>query len=830
MMIIAGVAAWMPPARAQGQEARSSQDAPPSVVEPDGFLLRSLIRVALLDLRAAEPPRPRDYAVAALLLDHARDLSPNDADLTRRYIEACWSAGDTQGVLHASRQLARLDPEDTVNQLRLITSAISREQTAESRIALYERFLSLPERDLDASVRSRLALDLALLHRERGEEGAFIGALTRAVVLDATNKEASMLAYNLYRERVNDDAGRLELLNNLLMADPMDPVVLRSLRDEMAQGGAYKAARRFHDVAWGVLDAARVKQSADDSSLGLVLQWMTDGAQGVVQKITIDLRGERERIRRMQAVTGAGTPTLLGEASGRPEDRRLLPAIEQVRCFAALSIGAIEDVTGSIADYAATVEGTIKAMTDPATRPVDIDEDVLNDQIALARAELTLYRLVANVDVGRIDEDVAALALLPESDPRRVAVEAWRLYRAGDAGGALLRASDDPDSLWCALLVGQAADDAGQTQAAVSAYRHAMLAAPLTPPGALAASRIRRLLPAGAPLTDRERALVATAAGVPSWIDQMATRPRTFEIVEATPARQSGGALDYIPVRLSVRNISSIPLGLGSDRSVNSRFLFGPNLETVPGGANAGVEPEVCELTRRLRLNPGEEIAIDVWPDAGLTGWIAEVSSAAVVRTRWRVIQGFQPAANAGQEIGPGCLELNLPAISRNPLDESRMGGKTLLDRLSLTRPSQVPAVVAGFRTHIITMQAATPAEVSANRALMVNALLPLYATWPARERAIAAAVIPNAVMAAELEPLDALIRADEDPLVRAIAIVTRVNKADDPALAAAEGSGNGRLARLARLQRERVADNARCYASVGVKIREVVQPSRTGN
>ncbi|NUQ69103.1 MAG: hypothetical protein HUU18_12615 [Phycisphaerales bacterium] len=828
LWLIAGLLAWTP--SAPGQEARSSVEAPASVVEPDGFLLRSLIRVALLDLRAAEPPRPRDYAVAAALLDRARDMAPNDADLTRRYIEACWGAGDTQGVLSASRRLAALDPQDTVNQLRLITSAISREQTAEGRIALYERFLAVPEQDLDASVRSRLALDLALLQRERGDEAAFVGALKRAVVLDSTNKDAAMLALNLYRDRVNDPSGRLELTSNLLMADPMDPNVLRALRDEMALGGAYKASRRFHDAAWVVLDAARVKQSAEDSALGLVLQWINDGAEGVVTKITDDIRGERERIRRMQAVTSAGNPTLLGEAAGRPEDRRLLPAIEQVRCLAAFSVGAMEKVTTSIADYGATVQALLKTLEDPATRPPNLDEATMNDQVALMRADLCLYRLLTNIDTGLIDEDVAALGALPESDARRIAVEAWRLYRSGDAGAAFFRAGDDPESLWCALLVGQAAEDAGQMQAALTAYRHAMQAAPLTAPGAYAATRVRRLVGEGMPLTDRTRALEAYAQGVPAWIDQMASRPRSFMVLEAVPAKSNGGALDYIPVRLSVRNISPIPLGLGTDRSICSRFLFGPNLETVPGGANAGVEPEVSELTRRLRLMPGEEIAIDVWPDAGLTGWIGEVSAAAVVRTRWRIIQGFQPAANSGQEIGPGCLELNLPAISRNPLEEARMGGKALLDKLPSTKHSQVPAVVSGFRSAIITMQAATPAEVSANRTMMVDAMLPLYPTWPARERAIAAAVIPNAVMAPELEPLDALIRADEDPLVRAIAIVTRVSKADDPALAAAEGSGDARLAALARLQRERIADNSRCYATVGVRIREVVQPSRRGN
>ena len=54
-----------------------------------------------------------------------------------------------------------LDPSDTVAQLRLISARIGQFQTAEERLAAYERFTGPEGKGLDPAIRSRLALDAA---------------------------------------------------------------------------------------------------------------------------------------------------------------------------------------------------------------------------------------------------------------------------------------------------------------------------------------------------------------------------------------------------------------------------------------------------------------------------------------------------------------------------------------------------------------------------------------------------------------------------------------------------------------------------------------------
>ena len=79
-----------------------------------------------------------------------------------------------------------------------------------------------------------------------------------------------------------------------------------------------------------------------------------------------------------------------------------------------------------------------------------------------------------------------------------------------------------------------------------------------------------------------------------------------------------------------------------------------------------------------LRLTPGESFRMQLWPDPGLTGWIAELKSAHRVRNRWGLIQGFEigqlvkfhPNANHHDEDGNypwGIDHVIARVVRRNP-------------------------------------------------------------------------------------------------------------------------------------------------------------------
>src|SRR5690606_22072900 len=122
----------------------------------------------------------------------------------RLLLEAWYAAGDEAKVIEVTREIIRLDPSDTVAQLRLISDRISRYQSVEERQTAFDRLLGESGGAIDPSVRSRLALDDALLARELGDEQRFVERLSMATQLDSSNKPAAVLAATYALERLTD--------------------------------------------------------------------------------------------------------------------------------------------------------------------------------------------------------------------------------------------------------------------------------------------------------------------------------------------------------------------------------------------------------------------------------------------------------------------------------------------------------------------------------------------------------------------------------------------------------------------------------------------------
>ncbi|MFN9972264.1 MAG: hypothetical protein ACK58T_20480, partial [Phycisphaerae bacterium] len=216
-----------------------------------------------------------------------------DADLIRRQIESEWNAEDQDAAIEATQRLLKLDPRDTVAQLRLVSHRINAIQTTEGRIAAYERFLSEAGKGLDPSIRSRLALDCALLHRERGEEDNFVARLKLATALDGTNKEAALLAYTYFSESVSDPKGEAELTLNLLYADPLDSSIYLQLSEQLASGGAFSGASRMYKMGERVLVGAGSVLSGEQELKKFMLSWHVSGAKAVREEFDKSLAGER---------------------------------------------------------------------------------------------------------------------------------------------------------------------------------------------------------------------------------------------------------------------------------------------------------------------------------------------------------------------------------------------------------------------------------------------------------------------------------------------------------------------------------------------------------
>lgn len=847
---------------------------PKAKAKHDLAVARLVARVASIDLRLVQEPEPEDFEIAERTLSLATDLAPTDAELLRRRIEAAYNASDPAKVLELTGKLVALDPADTVAQLRLITAGINRKQTAGERLALFDAFTGPKATALDASVRSRLALDAALLCRETGDHKAFRKFLTLAATLDVTNKEAAMLALQTFQaENPGDVKGRFELLLNLLMADPFDGMVHLTIAKELAAHGVFEHAERAHRNGLRIIGKSRadIPNSAGEETL--VLNWQKNGPKSVLDQLNKDLNTQRENIRRYNENvrdTGIG----IGRDFGKPEDLRLPPETEKIRLATAIASDDAEAIRASLDDMTRQTTEMFELANDDKKRPFGMTKEEANARAAGSLLDLQFWRVMANLDVDKVEADVAKYEAehgTTEGPDLVRAVLAIRQNKIEEGLSALNGVEKDLESgspIFSTLqfIRGLAAEALGQKEQALTAFRAASHAVPMLPVGALARSRIELISGKSEIFSEHQTALARLAAQIPEWIDKAVNDPKTFLTLLADTG-PSGDAFAGESIRITLRNLAPIPLALGTDRPINTRFLVAPLLSGRAGLVGREARSEVIEGDRRLRLMPRETLTIDATPGIGFSGYLTELMCDEQLRLNWKVVQGFISTQSGSYVVGPNCLVADTSASTRPLVPDAKRDAATLagdiadqhgpslhawllaanrllnapeIARLrsaastSSTTPATTPATTPGATPATTPTTpasgGATPATpiaekastASADAEIVAKALVERYPALTPGDRLLVAALAPHRGQFAAFKDLDAMIVADADTAVKALGLLTRVREADDPVLAAAAQSADARVKRLAELLSLRLASGAGAYSRLGPGLLEL--------
>lgn len=804
----------------------------------DDYSARSLVRLAMMDLRLAGNPNARDYKLASVLLELANDIRPDDADLVRRKIESQWNAGDEDAAIASTKVLLKLDPKDTVAQLRLISSSIARLQTVEARLAAYGRFLGPEGRSIDPAIRSRLALDAALLYRERSNDDKFAEKLKQATSLDPTNKEAALVAETFFSSTVNDPVGRFELMSNMLYSDPLDPGIYMSMAETLASNGAFAGANRMFRIGEKIQTAAGGAIGGEQELQRLVLGWQVAGPKSVREDLEKSLNTERHNAR--QLADRQKVMNVAGEEVLDPLSIRLPRVAEQMRTLASFAEGNTDALETSLSDLSLTVAKMLKESPDDEKRPKEVNKE---DAVRIARdakVDLAMLRALTGVQTGQVEAGLQELdPPLPEGDTRPALIAALMLLNEGKAEQALpalASLSIDTTSessdlgepvLFAQIGKGRALEALGRKAEAGAAYREIVQRAPFSAQSALAASLLEKMAGKREPLFAKTQELEKLAAGIPRWIEDIVDQPRTFVGVTAEPLATTQEPLSPMLVKMSIRNLGAVPMGLGSNRPLNSRFLFAPNLDLKEGDARRFSKPEVVDLDRRLRLMPGEILEAVVWADPGFAGWFSEDIASQVVRAKYRVVQGFVTGQRGLIDPGPGSVQLDLPIIVRTTLKESTLGAADFAAEAASAGEGAVVRLGAAAKTLVLGESFNARKISPVDKLTMAQALAKRYPTLSPNARKALVAIVPTAKQSPEFAEFDAAVLEEKDPAVLPIALITRCSTADAPALKAAMESGDERVKLVARLQSERLADRSTCYATLGQNIDESLDPVR---
>lgn len=789
------------------------------------YTARAIVRLGLLDLRLRPDPAPEDYRIAALTMGIADAMQPGDAETLRRIAEACWNGTDEQAAIDATAKLVQADPTDRVSILRVVSATIARMQTAEDRLAAYDKLLGAGGSRLPAVVRSRLALDCAMLLRERGDDEGFLDRLKLATSLDATNKEAALLASAFYNQRSSDPMGRLEMLANLLYSDPMDPGVHEQLSTSLAQSGSFIGARRMWANAQTILNQSGPERGFDAETRRLVHDWLCGSASDTVlalnKRLATEREGKAKQIEQQSKTSGAA----LSEV-GKVEDQRLPMQLDRVRVLAAVASGdRITYETGCV-DMARTGASLLKEANDPQIELLMPRDEAL-DFAKRAMVTAELIAAVAGVTTQELTDNLAKLQELGVTDDPRLNVA--RIARGVESRGVdvslaeltTLDFSADPSGeaeAAASVVAADALKKQSKREQAATLLRACARKHILIPMGALAWSRFQQIKGPDERLSAQAAAMDAFAESIPRWIDQAINDPRSMMALDAQLDKSTISGLQRPVVKVRLRNVAPIPLSLGPDRTISSRLIFSPRMDVGINSVGQLAQPEIIEADRRLRLEPNETLEFDVWPDIGFTGWLSESMCSDLVRIRWRVLQGFRSSEQGVIEQGPGCLSTETGTLVRTPLAESALEPAEIPSRVLTRDEAELLPIAVILRARVISLSSLSPNDAERPKIIgstvdVINAFAERYPTLSPLGRAMLLCTMPHKAQLPELEVFDKVALQELDPQLLTLTLLTRCDNPDEPVLTTATESANPTLREIARLHKSRLADGQMCFA-----------------
>lgn len=801
--------------------AAHADPIPPERQPFDMLAAHAAARSAIMDLKSVGTPTPRDYRIVQQVLVTANRLYPNDQTMLRLLLESASGSDDAATIRNVVRDLVKLDPDDSVSLLRAISASISDLQTVDQRLAAYAKFLGDAGADLDPSVRSRLALDSALLLREQGNLDAFADRLSTAIELDPTNKDAATLALTFFSQRMNDPVGRFDLLLTLIYADPFDSAAYSAAIRDLLAGKAPRGAWRFANLQRALAAGQFRSLSEEEETLHDLAEWNAEGPEAVIRRLNALVESSRNAAaERRRQLAEIGQPL---EGAPDPDSVRLPLSRDRIRLLCAASLGDRERATNILAELNKSAAQAVALLTDVGRRPTGMSDDEAKQAVNDVTVESLWLRLWTGLELDAAETtltDLKARGVLDAKAIRRF--DGWSLLRKGklDEASAILSegAASDP---YCELGLAVLEETRNRTAEAVKHYLSVMSRTAAEAAGAYARARIGFLTPAAIQPDGTAAALESAAAGVPDWLKSIVESPRKVVSVEVEPLRSEIVPIERTPVRLRIQNVSPIPLAMGPDKPINTRFLFAPSIEIGVARLSGAEMMHVATADRRLRLLPNESVDVVVWPDMGNLSWTLEYVGASASRIRWRVLQGFELRENRFYEPGPNCVAVEVPPLTRKV--PNRIGGvfESFRRSIEIGGPRELADTLLSWKIQIANPDNLTIIEVDR----LMETLTRRFGSMDRQTKILTMCLIPGAIDVGPCARIDQFATQDTDEDVLAILLATRVSNKDDPAFTVQPVLNSPRLSELATLVRERLVEGVPTYASTRIKLPELMYP-----
>ncbi|TVQ81505.1 MAG: hypothetical protein EA380_01650 [Phycisphaeraceae bacterium] len=806
-----------------------------------------MVRASLARLRGHPNPDADEFRLTGHALRVARLLLPDDLELLRLEQEAWETAKDSERQMGTARRILSLDPKDQVAQLRVALSGINRLQDADARLQAYERLLGARGESLHPSVRSRLALDAALLARENGREDRFRELLTLSTTLDMTNKDSAALYAATLLPETESPRDRVEILANVLAADPLDINAVENLALELMRHGAYFGAMQMYDLLSTYLrmDGSRLSPpQLFDTALCI---WNTDGPEGALgflnsltaeQQARID--AERRRLEEDGIDPGEETVAFLS-----PELEMTRLAIALVKDDRRMADRALVFIDFHIDQRRRQIDAAVEQNPEINPEQVRILRRAASLQqlwawlfagLRLDRAEQLIEEMFpkdADQTVAEIDEearellaDRASEAVLGEMSavPTEVAesrFRGWLALHRGDLprARALLQpiAEHDRTARW---ILADLERTIGNNAVAMRLY--AELAAE-EPRALLATAAWWRLLMMRVEAGNESRIVRSRKAreldayinSFAPYIKQTFRDPRRYVTLRVVHAEPMVGVLDRMRMRVEVRSSANNPIAVGAGRPISKRILLSPDVRIGGEQAQQMMSPMIAELASRLRLDPYESAEFTVTPSwSGVAGFM---DSYAFSRStmRWQATLGFRTNDEGHFTATPFSVITLTEMLTRRGVGQP---DATLASRIEQTEGTELLEALLLAQTTIASSGWGR-VDARGNDALMerqrfaedaVDAMLHRMPSLDPRVATIAAlrligsgAIVVEGVRGRAAEAMAG--HAEADPTAAIVYLLFLVTDEADDVLVRLASSSNEDVRRMVRVLRDRI-------------------------
>lgn len=756
------------------------------------------------DIIGTLPVSTRSINIAKYFYEQAASFAPDDPEISSRLLEIALVAEDDQLIDSATRQLLNASPANQLAQLRRLMSAIDRFQTAEDRIRSYEILLSPENQEaLGEILSSRLAFQLAMLHRRMGDIDQFSHWLGQSIALDPSYSEAIAMGAGFFQTRAGDKIANVELLVSLLLADPTDSTTPAVLANMLMQSGAYESARRMYFLSARDITADKSVPSSDMLADLALAEWASGDRDRALA--TIQAR-QQEMDAYYRSLTRQEAPDLSPIDLARME-APLTPTLATVRAVVASSADA---------DTARDAMSSAIESYENALQILATQEGTQKEQ-ASALLEMAWLSLWLGGDVEKAEAWILQAQQLQELDPDAHArFDGWVQLRRGfdeDAMRSLtpLEEKDPVARLGLAVILEQQ----GKMQDAARKYLEVARSQPGTVIGIWSAERLSGILGTPLPMTEEAEKMTAIIANIPTVIDRYPDDPRLAISIDIEPAAQNIKPYEPVIINIELANNTPMPLAISPDGPINELILIEPVVQ-IPYQKALTFGPIVFDIAHRLRLEPYERITIPfdlrtVWvglllnlhPYQGATVMTTGILNFTASNNNMNLKTVFAPGL-LGSEVTGTPLRVEGVRISEEwatGVISSSLEGSINSDDLT---GLAILSVVAGSNTGTMTTDPIP--EDLAQKSLAT--IFQLFPTFDPVQQAWFLCVMSRSDL---LDPVRSMASRDGDQLVKAIRLVRLMESGDlsllrdDPTLMSSLRSEDATIRQLAEWIEERI-------------------------